>query len=485
MKSELNFKVRKQNTEYDMHELGVWVESFHIHSPNSQKTTLQMPGKHGSRLMQSSQGVRTVDISMQLEQNSLFEYDELKHQIYDIFYSDDTLTIVRDLRPDREIYVIQEGDYDLENITKSDGRFELSLTMIDPYIYGKELFEPLASTAGTIINVEGTNPTQPIIELDVLAPITFALVSNGDEFMMIGQPVDVKQTPVQKEERVFYHGMESMTGWVSTNVIGEGYINGSMDFDSTGFFPVFAAPNPDEQEWHGPAMKHSLSETVQDFKADMGFRFYAESRGGSVGRIEMYGLDATNGIVFRAFIEDKWKGRDHFGVQLELGNGMVTDYLTLPKSLEDMYGRLKVFREGNKWTLIIQHLRDGTGQIVEREWRRTLTTDAVMQPVSQIQLAFQKFYDLPEEDMEVLLMRCYKLNDVQGIPYIANAGDKIVFDHRDTQQRSPEIRVNGELRNDLKDFGATPFSLQPGKNTLALLPDNAVQAILRYRPAYK
>lgn len=57
-----------------------------------------------------------------------------------------------------------------------------------------------------------------------------------------------------------------MTGWVSTNVIGEGYINGSMDFDSTGFFPVFAAPNPDEQEWHGPAMKHSLSETVQDLK---------------------------------------------------------------------------------------------------------------------------------------------------------------------------------------------------------------------------
>lgn len=203
VKSELNFKVRKQNTEYDMHELGVWVESFHIHSPNSQKTTLQMPGKHGSRLMQSSQGVRTVDISMQLEQNSLFEYDELKHQIYDIFYSDDTLTIVRDLRPDREIYVIQEGDYDLENITKSDGRFELSLTMIDPYIYGKELFEPLASTAGTIINVEGTNPTQPIIELDVLAPITFALVSNGDEFMMIGQPVDVKQTPVQKKSGCF------------------------------------------------------------------------------------------------------------------------------------------------------------------------------------------------------------------------------------------------------------------------------------------
>lgn len=67
-------------------------------------------------------------------------------------------------------------------------------------------------------------------------------------------------------------------------------------------------------------------------------------------------------------------------------------------------------------------------------------------------IGVSKFYDLPEEDMEVLLMRCYKLNDVQGIPYIANAGDKIVFDHRDTQQRSPEIRVNGELRNDLKDL---------------------------------
>ncbi len=446
---------------------------------------LTVPGMDGAHLNSSEVRPLTIRQPIGFKFNDEAHDLNLKDELAEWLITDEPVPLQFDDEPDRTYFALVQNT--LEDFDKfADLRTgTIQFLCLDPYGYGPEQEIPLVGTTGTVINVKGNAVTKPIFELEVLSPITFAMVSNGEEFMLIGQPIDVKQTPVNEEEIIFHHHMESMTGWVETNVISEGYINGSMDYDETGFFPIFAEPNPDEQEWHGPAMKHSLSEAVQDFKADMGFRFYAESKGGSNGRIEMYGLDANNSIVFRAFIEDKWIGQDHFGVQLELNGGEVTEYLTLPKTLEDMYGRMKVIREGNTWTLILQLLRSGAGQIVDNEWRRTIESNQSTQEVSQIQLSFQKFFDSNEEDMKVLLMRCYKLNDVQGIPYIAQPGDMITFDHRDKQPYDPEIRINGELRNDLKDFGATPFSLKPGENTLALLPENALQGTLRYRPAYK
>ncbi|WP_162297862.1 distal tail protein Dit [Halalkalibacillus sediminis] len=440
---------------------------------------LQTPGMKGARIVSTTFNLIRVDqpigFTVKGEEHEQQLLDELKTWIL----TEEDVEIEFDNVPGKTYVGRVTGE--ISNYARPAPTLRQgTLTFLClPYKIKPEKTENITSE---VFTVKGTDETEPIFELGVLAPITFALVSNGDEYMMIGQPIDVSQTPEESETEVFYHGMESMVGWVSTDMVAEGYINGSMEFDSTGFSPVFDAPNPDVQEWHGPALKHSLSSAVQNFKADMGFRFFAENIGGNVGRIEMYGLDSNNNIVFRAFIEDKWIGQDHFGVQLELEGGAVTDYLTLPKTLKDVYGRMKVIREGNQWTLIMQHLRTGVGRIVEKEWRRTIESDQSTQEISQIQLSFQKFYDTNEEDMKVLLMRCYQLNDVQGVPYIAQAGDEIIFDHRDDNEHDPEIRINGELRNDLKDFGATPFKLKPGERTLTALPDGDVQGVVRYRP---
>ncbi|WP_079708009.1 distal tail protein Dit [Paraliobacillus ryukyuensis] len=354
----------------------------------------------------------------------------------------------------------------------------------DPFKYGETIFTEMTGDT-TIIDIQGTEQVYPVFELEVLAPITFAMISNGNEFMLIGQPSDVTEKTVNKKEMIFHHDMESLTGWVESNVVNEGYVKGSFGVTNYGFYPILPDPDPGVYEWYGPVMKHGLQESVQDFLADMGFRFFTKSRGGSVGRIEMYGLDDRNNVIFRAWIEDKWYGYDHFGFCLELANGERTEYVTLPKGIEDIYGRLKVKREGNNWTIIMQQLQDGSGKVVVREWTKTIETDQVVQSISQIQLAFQKFYDTNEEDMEVLLMRCFKLNDIEGVPYIAQEGDVITLDHREKQNYGPEIRINGELRNDLKDFGAIPFSLKPGENNLVLLPSGQVQGSVQYMPTYR
>ncbi|WP_164670970.1 distal tail protein Dit [Virgibacillus doumboii] len=446
-------------------------------SPN-EISSVRVPGMPGAHFQRKRKNGVPLKVKVLIRCNT---DEELRQRL-------DTLNGMLDTEDEVPIQFSDEQDKtyfgilsDISEGIEVNGNHIVTITFwrSNPYKYGPE--QPIGLTGrGTIIEVPGTAETKPIIEIDVLAPITFAMISNGTDYMMIGNPTAVEETPVEAETKVFHHDMDSKTGWVNTSVISEGYINGTMANDTTGFYPQFAEPNPGEFAWHGPAKKHSLSEAVQDFRADFGFRFYAESRGGTVGRIEMYGLDASNNIVFRAWIEDKWDGYDHFGVCLELGNGDRTEYFTLPRNLEDMYGRLKVIRKGNEWTLIIQHLKSGAGRIVLNEWTEMLESDLVMQQVSQIQLSFQKWYDTDEEDMEVLLMRLYKLNNVEGTPYIAHTGDTILFD-----LKNHDIRINGEKRKDLKDRGATEFDLLPGKNKLALLPDGDVQGVIKFRPAYK
>lgn len=136
MKSKLNFKaVRQDERIFDMHSLGLWVSSFRITSPNV--TRIKRQTKKNIRLKRTQLDVRDVHISMQFEENSMVDFDEKKHKIYEIFFSDKPIKIVRDITPDKHILVYQEGYFDIENITATDGEFDLLLTMYDP-LFGLE-----------------------------------------------------------------------------------------------------------------------------------------------------------------------------------------------------------------------------------------------------------------------------------------------------------------------------------------------------------
>ena len=45
---------------------------------------------------------------------------------------------MRDITPDRHILVYQEGSYDIDNLTDSDGVFSLSLRMLEPFLFGSQ-----------------------------------------------------------------------------------------------------------------------------------------------------------------------------------------------------------------------------------------------------------------------------------------------------------------------------------------------------------
>jgi predicted phage tail component-like protein len=139
IKSRLNFKIEYPDGQIaDMHEKGIWVSSFHIYSPKVERTIFKHSRKNGGRLISTKMGIRKVMISFSVEKDNLQEFDEIKHEIYEIFYCKEEYKITRDLRPQQYLMALHEGEYDIENITESDGEFSIELLMLDPFIYEEE-----------------------------------------------------------------------------------------------------------------------------------------------------------------------------------------------------------------------------------------------------------------------------------------------------------------------------------------------------------
>jgi predicted phage tail component-like protein len=164
-----------------MHDIGLWVESFHISSPDPSRKFFDLPGMNGSYLAKSKIKMRKVEIGFQVETDSIFDLDELKHTIYGVFYSEKPYKIVRDFRPDRILYAVQDGEYDIENITPEDGEFTLSLIMPDPFLYGPEKTQIVDASGDPTITIPTlfASSDSPIVtpgtntEVPLKADITF------------------------------------------------------------------------------------------------------------------------------------------------------------------------------------------------------------------------------------------------------------------------------------------------------------------------
>ncbi|WP_078430486.1 phage distal tail protein [Alkalihalobacterium alkalinitrilicum] len=485
MKSEQNFIIKKHNKIIaDMHEIGVWIESFHIYSPNISRTKLKVSGNPGSLLVDTHEDERRVSIIMQIEEDNLKKFDGKKHLIYDLIFSEEPFAIVRDLTPDREIYVIQEGDYDIGNITPEDGVFELELTMVDPYLYGPMHQSNFQNDAITLLN-EGTAEAYPIIEATAKEDVTFLQVAKEDEYMMIGRQLDAGIQPLDREELVMHDTLTTTTGWTTGTATDiERAISGTMISNGTGFVVQDYGSGTDV--YHGPALKKSVPSPLQDFRAEAFVRFPNGS--GQVGRIEMVGLDANNAQIFRIGLYDSKPSGNRTKAAARVGtltNGIrITDTEAVyVDNWTNYIGIYRIERVGNTWSVYFAEVDLATG-IHHTTHRRTLNTSEFNQELTQIQLYIAKYtaswgsYDPVNSIFEDL--KVYRINEESEIPYIAHEGDVITLDHQ-----TNNILINGESRLDLKDFGASFFALNKGVNHLFTFPEGAYDTKIKWRERFK
>ncbi|SFA50914.1 Phage tail protein [Parageobacillus thermantarcticus] len=485
MKSPLNFVVKKGGNIYDMHELGIWVSSFHIYSPNLNRNKLTVPGRRGAYLVNTQEDERHVRIVLQIETDSMQEFDALKHTIFDLFYSEEAFSIIRDITPDKEIFVMQEGEFDIENISDSDGEFEITLTMLDPYIYGPEK-EAVFPSDVVSLNYKGTAPGDPIFDLEVLKPVTFALIQNqNDEYMMIGKPVNVDdQVPVEREQRIFWSHGDTLVGWTTGSNI-DGTVAGTMASNGYKFYPINFGTG--SGSWHGPAMKTSLPQVLEHFRVDAIVEFFNSAP--SVGRLEIYLLAEDGDVISKIALRDTTPSRAATYGEARVGNAAVNYYMfndtgATPSTWTNFFGMLRIGRYNDEWFAYIAKIDQTTGEHTARMYRSWRDTEGQFRKnLAQIQVHFGQLSSYtPITAMGIHDIKVFKWNPItqSEIPYIAREGDVITFDHKEKN-----ILINGESHLDLKDFGARFFKLKPGENILTVYPEQSFNVTCRYRERFK
>ena len=449
-----------------------------------QRNILTVPGLPGGYLTDTVTNPRQIEVPVLIKANSFPDLQKLKEDLAWWLVTDTPQELIFDDEPDRVYFAVVDESLDLEEIVKW-GHGIIRFICPDPYKYGPEK-EAIFPSDVVSLNYNGTAPGDPIFELEALQPVTFALIQNqNNEYMMIGKPIDVTDTPYTKYERVFYSDCDSLTGW-TTAAPGEidGNIAGTMQTNGTRFQ---ASDYGTGSTWHGPAIKTSLPEVLKDFKMTAWIALYNGYAARQVGRVEIYLLDPNGNQVGKVAMKDTRTLQSLAWGEARAGDAnnykyLINEYGDKPGNWNDFAGHVELSREGNRWRAYFAMVDTSTGR---HHTRRTVewvdTENKFTRQVAQIVVHVGQYGSNEPISCGVYSINIFKINPNQSnkVPYIADVGDIITFDHV-----TKELLINGENRNDLKDFGATFFKLQKGENIFVVLPSNSFAVRVRYRERF-
>ncbi|MGM0864546.1 MAG: distal tail protein Dit [Bacillota bacterium] len=356
----------------------------------------------------------------------------------------------------------------------------------DPKKYGPE--NPIVfSGDSAVINTSGSAESQPVFELEVLAPITFAMIQNQfDEYMMIGRPTSVESTAKEEYTLLLSDAMNTLTGWASATTVTDGYIRGEIETDGASFRPKNFGTAVAPEKWQGPGLVKSLPEEVQDFEMDCIVQ--NDNIGWGTGMVEVYLLDTLDRQVARIHLSDSWPGSDRIDGRVQLG---YDEYQRFPyitsapgniKNWNNFYGLMKLQRRGNRWWFYFAKIVDGKRVYVQQKHYIPPVDGIFKDKIAKIQVVFRIWPNTTATRMNIFNLKIWRINSLaeDEVPIIADVGDKITFDHI-----NEETLINGEDAKRHKDFGASYFTLKKGENQMILYPSGTFNASGKYRDSYK
>lgn len=331
----------------------------------------------------------------------------------------------------------------------------------------------------TMIN-EGSAETYPVIKAEVLKPVTVLDIVTEDSYMRIGRPVDLSEVVFTEKELLLKDTLASTVGWTNGTAIDGGVVTGTMVSDGDTFV---VSSYGSGSEWHGPALKKSLPQGIQNYRIEFWLEFKPVP--GTTGRVELYLLDAAGAKIGKLTLRDTWKNSTIVVSDIEVA-GKILDSGPFEQdrlAWNDFYGLMVIEKKGNVFSFYTTELDPETGRHYNARGKTYTDYEGVLiQSLAALQIHAGQYGTESPVSLKIRDLNVYKINlpGSNQIPYIANTGDIIEIDHN-----TDDIRINGESRIDLKDFGASYFPLRKGENKLTFLPFDAFKTEISYRERYK
>src|SRR5690606_26134783 len=256
---------------------------------------------------------------------------------------------------DRIYYALVDGELELDEIF-STGRGEITFICPDPYKYGAE--KSVETTSDTfIVENNGTAEAEPIIELTATEKAAFAMVSNGEEYMIIGKPGEVDEQLVDEKVRVLYERGDTLSEWTTAGTQVDGAVTGQMTTDGTGIVVQSYGTNAG---WHGPALLKEI-DPIQDFEVSMRLRVEATNPN-TTYRIEFYLFDEFMNVLGKMAIMDASRGKIQYAAEGRIGPfvGKHVNYLISSRNYQrdraHFHGMLRMKRIGKRFEFYVARI---------------------------------------------------------------------------------------------------------------------------------
>src|SRR5690606_28601055 len=135
---------------------------------------LEIPGRPGGIITKQHTTVRRLNIPVRVYKRGFDSLEELEEDLAAWLVSDEPKPLEFDHIPNRVYYAKVTGELIFtEHPQWADG--VISFICPDPYKYGLEK-EVIFPSDVVSLNYNGTAPNDPIFELEVIQPVTFAMI---------------------------------------------------------------------------------------------------------------------------------------------------------------------------------------------------------------------------------------------------------------------------------------------------------------------
>lgn len=452
-----------------------------IGEENTLTEVTDMDGAHAST---SHTPVRPLEVDITVKSDTENGLHRKLERLDDILRRGTDLRIEFRDEEDRSYY----GRLDaVDGVFPTDVVYQATLTFIcpDPYKYGSEK-EVDFEDDSTVVENNGTATAKPIFELTAKEKATFAMIANGEEeYNLIGEPADVETEVVDTRTLLLEERGQTLDTWTESGTEVDGDVSGNLGTDGDGItVPDYGKPGG---RWHGPALLKEV-EPVQDFEVVMHLQART-IRPTDTFRIEFYLFDEGMNNLGKMAIMDNSTNIQHHSAEGRYGP-YVGRNVHYPLSSSDynrrvdfFFGILRMRRIGQKFEFYVSRI-DNTGKHVLNANRVYRDKDNEYQGrLKYVQIHIGKHSGSTEAYApKINYIRAYELKEVEEdqTSYILEKGDVVTFDHK-----NDDILVNGEARDDLKDFGGTFFTLKKGSNTIVVSPEDTFETKVRFRERWR
>lgn len=466
------------------------------------RNLLRIPGYPGARLLSTDTEPRPLPVPVGIIVPDGTDLEVLKEEIADWLITEKAAELIFDVTPNRTYIAAIDEDFDIDKFVDI-GQGTLKFVCPMPYKLGKvqtHTFKREATTEITSYFVnKGSIDAPALIEIEASEPSTFLDVwygpyPNERDYFRIGYPQTINETPVQERERVLWDDMSTTIGWTPVKgQVEEMQGTGELKVkDGTAFYcPYYGEEGT--KGFHGGIVKKNIpGGPIQDFEIEA--RVHLQSKHiDQMGRVEILLLGETSEVVARINMNDLYGDAEITKAYMRIGNSgtpnslrkMVDTSGVHPNTFNNFYGRLRIARRGNEWSVYVARFRDGTeiddASLVER-WIDEVGNPMTGRKVAQVMIAICRWdRNTPVYTMQIDDLKIWKVNKVPSNtkPYIFEAGDKIVID----TERSL-VTINGIDAINLKDFFSNFPTVIRGENRIDIVPPD-VNATVSYRERYR